>query len=262
MARGTLLAGAALLLIGCCSPAFGEPARPVLMLTQSGAIGPASADYLKRGLAKAVEFNAQLVVLTLDTPGGLDVSMREIIRHLLASPVPVASYVAPNGARAASAGTYILYASHIAAMAPATNLGAATPIAIGAASEPEAPARKEPAKGNAGKDAAPQSNAQTLMRKQTNDAAAYIRGLAQLRGRNAEWADKAVREAVSLSAREALDLKVIDLIAVDVPQLLAQLDGRKLMVLGRELRLPLRAVVRWHWWPFIVLGVLGVHKSS
>ena len=145
--------------------------------------------------------------------------------------------MAPNGARAASAGTYILYASHIAAMAPATNLGAATPVAIGGQAETESPARKAEKGDAAGKDAQPQSIMTTMMRKQTNDAAAYIRGLAQLRGRNAEWAEQAVREAVSLSAQEALKLKVVDLIASDVPQLLKQLDGRKLSVSGVERRL-------------------------
>jgi membrane-bound serine protease (ClpP class) len=176
----------------------------------------------------------------MDTPGGLDLSMRSIIKGILGSSIPVAVFVSPNGARAASAGTYILYASHVAAMAPATNLGAATPINIG-----EPPQDREPAaakrKSDKTKDAQDgneaQSSRQAMMRKQTNDAAAYIRGFAQLRGRNADWADRAVREAVSLSAQEALKLKVVDVVAADVPWLLRQLDCRKLSVPGREVRL-------------------------
>lgn len=223
----------ALLLIFGSSLLGAQSAPPVVLLSQSGALGPAHADYLRRGLDKAVTLKAQLVVIQMDTPGGLDLSMRSVIKNILASPIPVASFVAPNGARAASAGTYILYASHVAAMAPATNLGAATPVSLVPQPAPPEPAAS---RDKSGTDNAP-SSAQAMLNKQTNDAAAYIRGLAELRGRNAEWADKAVREAVSLSAQEALKLNVIDLIAADMPQLLRQLDGRRLTVLGQERRL-------------------------
>jgi len=210
---------------------------PVLVLAINGAIGPATADYVHRGIERARAQGAQLLVLQMDTPGGLDTSMRAIIKDILAAPMPVAAFVAPGGARAASAGTYILYASHVAAMAPATNLGAATPVAIGGAPSGGTDGEgKDGADGKAGKGSgkAGEVSSDTMTRKHVHDAAAYIRGLAQMRGRNVEWAERAVREAVSLSSAEALKLKVIDLVAEDVPQLLRRLDGRKFSIAGTE----------------------------
>jgi len=204
-----------------------------------GAIGPATARYVLRGLESAARSGSRVVVLELDTPGGLDGSMRDIIQGILASPVPVVSYVSPPGARAASAGTYILYASHVAAMAPATNLGAATPVAIGGE---RAPATPLPSMTPVPKEGAAPADApgSAMEHKVVNDAAAYIRGLAELRGRNADWAESAVRGAASLSAEAALKQHVIDLIAADLPQLLQRIDGREVRIGERTVKLATR----------------------
>ncbi|MCP5307863.1 NfeD family protein [Cognatazoarcus halotolerans] len=213
-------------------------AGSVVSLRLDGIIEPASADFIVRGLERASAGGAELVVIEMDTPGGLDTAMRQIIKAILASPVPVATFVHPEGARAASAGTYILYASHIAAMSPATNLGAATPVAIGM---PGGGARDKPPAGEPADEAADAPGAandkastptaappigDAMMHKATNDAAAYLKSLAEMRGRNVEFAERAVREAASISAMEAKREGVIDFIATDLRDLLAQADGR------------------------------------
>jgi membrane-bound serine protease (ClpP class) len=197
--------------------------QAIWLLQIDGAIGPAVSDYLSRGIDRAHQYDAQLIVLEMDTPGGLDTSMRDIIQRILASKVPIVTYVYPAGARAASAGTYILYASHLAAMAPATNLGAATPVQIGMPSMP---------KGNPGsEDTEEQEQTESAMElKMVNDAVAFIRGLAELRGRNADWAESAVREAASLTASVALEKNVIDIVATDTDELVALLDGKVVMI--------------------------------
>lgn len=200
-----------------------------------GAIGPASARYLKEALADAAERHAEVVILRLNTPGGLVTSTREMIADIVASPVPIVGYVAPSGGHAASAGTYILYATHVAAMAPGTNIGAATPVEIGG------PLPSLPGNGDHSKDTGegkdqkspntpPSEDAMTA--KVTNDAVAFIRSLAELRGRNADWAEKAVREAATLSANAALEAGVIDLVARDTAELLQLTDGRTVGVAG------------------------------
>mgnify|MGYP002265579294 CR=1 FL=1 len=200
-----------------------------------GAIGPATADHMVRGLEQAQAAGAQLVILRIDTPGGLDLAMRDMIKAILAASVPVAGYVAPSGARAASAGTYLLYATVIAAMAPGTNLGAATPVQIGGMPEMPSP---QPA----GEEGGAQQPGSAMEHKIVNDAVAYIQSLAQLRGRNVQWAELAVRDGASLSAEDALEQGVIDLIATSQQDLLAQLNGRQVTVAGVQRTLNLDGI--------------------
>jgi len=215
----------------------GEAGGAVFLLEIDGAIGPATSDYLHRGMQQAADELATAVVIRMDTPGGLDTAMREIIKDILASSVPVVVYVAPGGSRAASAGTYILYASHVAAMSPATNLGAATPVSIGGIgdigrSKPDSESGEEETGGEGEKGHGEAKSA--MEHKVINDAVAYIRGLAKMRSRNADWAERAVREAASLSSEDALEQGVIDLIAPDLDELLARIDGRTVTAAGVE----------------------------
>ncbi len=228
--------------------------RTALVMTIDDAIGPAISDYFQRGLELAEERDAALVVVEMDTPGGLSDSMRSMIRAMLSSRVPVAIYVSPAGARAASAGTYLLYASHVAAMAPATHLGSATPVQLGGGGLPgmddpaqptddgETPASDDKAasddteqaedNGASSDSGTPEKRrGETAMeRKVLEDAVAYIRSLAERHGRNADWAEQAVREAVNLTAREALEQNVTDVVATDLDDLLTQIDGRTVVM--------------------------------
>ena len=211
-------------------------ASEVWVVELDGAITPATANYFIRALDDAHDANAAALVVRLDTPGGLDEAMRDMIKEILASRVPVVVYVAPNGSRAASAGTYLLYASHVAAMAPATNVGSSTPVSIGGGQFPAPGGQPE---DEAGDGARPGGAESAMERKVVNDAVAYIRGLAALRGRNEEWAEATVREAANLPAAEALERNVIDLIAEDLDALLAALDGRTVAVEGGSVTLEL-----------------------
>jgi len=218
-----------LLLLGGLALLSANSRADAWLVDVEGAIGPAIADHMVRGLEQAQEADAELVILRIDridTPGGLDTSMRQMIKAILASQIPVIGYVSPSGARAASAGTYLLYATHIAAMAPGTNLGAATPVQIGSPGLPQLPDDKAKKEEGEGKSAPLPGS--PMERKIINDAVAYIQSLAQLRGRNAEWAVKAVREGASLSAADALKMHVIDIMAGSVNDLLEQTHNREI----------------------------------
>ena len=215
-----------------------------VILTLDGPVTPPAADYLAREIGRASDAGKELVIIEIDTPGGLMDSMKTIIKAILASDTPVATYVSPQGARSASAGLYIMYSAHVSAMAPATNTGAATPIEIGGApaeggdgAEPADDAREaapETLEDRERTAADPLSNDDALRAKIINDSVAYIRALAEERGRNADWAESAVRDAASVTANQALELGVIDLIAEDIDDLLTQIDGRTVATAGGE----------------------------
>jgi len=268
---GALFAlGAAML--GVAALAQDEAAEPApkapgegVILSLKGAVTPANAGYLAREIEAASAAEKDLILIEVDTPGGLMDSMKTIIKAILASDTPVATYVSPQGARSASAGLYIMYAAHISAMAPSTNTGAATPVEVGGPPSEDRPLRDDPAEdaekvtnpdasegGDEAEEAeetrndppaevrdesreiAPLSSDNAMRAKVINDAVAYIRALAEERGRNADWAESAVREAVSVTSREALELGVIDYVADDIDDLMAQLDGKTVVTAGGE----------------------------
>ncbi len=206
-------------LVATASPAPALAQGPyAAVVPVKGIINPAMASYLERAIGQAEETGARVVIMQMDTPGGLDTSMRAIIQRMISAKVPIVVYVSPSGARAGSAGVYITYAAHVAAMAPGTNIGSAHPVAVG-------------------EGGSEQQISEDMRQKITNDAVAYIKGLAQLRGRNAEWAERAVRESVNITSQEALELNVVDLVVEDVPSLLARLDERQVTVGGSTVTL-------------------------
>ncbi len=231
--RPTINAGvtAMMVLIAMLATSMACASGTAIRLEIRGAIGPATSHYIIKGIQHAEDIDAALVIIEMDTPGGLDSAMRDMIKSILNSSVPVATYVSPQGSRAASAGTYILYASHIAAMAPATNLGAATPVQIGG-KETANPLKPKPDDEDNDKSGpvTAQDGKTAMERKSMNDAVAYIRGLAELRDRNADWAEQAVRSAESLSATQALENNVIDMVVESIPALLAAIDGRTVRI--------------------------------
>lgn len=225
------------------SPLVFSQQGKIYSLTIDGAISPANADFFVRGLDTAVENNADILLLNLNTPGGLDKSMRLMIQAILSSPIPVVIYISPKGSRGASAGTYLMYASHVAVMAPATNLGSATPVSIGIMEQPQ-PDDKEEKTSNDDSEELSQNNQKMnnesiMQRKMINDAQAYIRSLAQLRGRNELWATQAVTQAANLSASEALEKKVIDLIAYNQHELIKSLHQREVDLGDKKVTLQL-----------------------
>lgn len=244
-----LLAGLTLALSALNQNAQAQPsdASTGRVLTIDGPIGPATMNYLIRGIEQAESEGAELVVIRMDTPGGLMESMRGIIKKILSSQVPVVTWVTPAGARAASAGTYLLYGSHVAAMSPATHLGSATPVQMGGlpgmdeqspeADDPQAPSESEQTtdSGTAVEEETDKRRGGSAMeRKVLEDAVSYIRGLADRHGRNADWAEEAVREAVNLNAEDALAQQVVDVVADSLPDLMAQIDGRTVVMNGGE----------------------------
>ena len=228
-----------LLVFNLCAVGQTYAATAVLMQI-NGAIGPATADYLERGITKAEKMGASVVVIQMDTPGGLDKSTRTIIKKIRASKVPIVTYVAPSGARAASAGTFLLYASHIAAMAPGTNLGAATPVSVGGGFPSPQPQENKDKKKEG------KTTASAMEKKVINDAISYIRSLAQLTGRDIEFAEQAVREGATLTAEEAKQKGVIEIIATDTNRLFTQLDGRKVKILNQEIQLKTKNIQQEH----------------
>jgi len=206
----TLILTAALLTGWVASESHAAVEKPPVfnLITVNAAITPPVAEYILQSISEAAQKGAEGLIIQLDTPGGLDLAMRDIAKGILNAPVPVIVYVAPSGARAASAGLIITIAAHIAAMAPGTNIGAAHPVGLGIGGAMD----------------------KTMAQKVENDAGAYVRGIAKKRSRNEDWVEKAVRQSESITAEEALRLKVIDFVAADVHQLLVQIDGREVLL--------------------------------